>query len=110
MKGHSYNPEGCPKCGKIHIPPFKGKTFKQHPLQGKHHKEETKEKIKIARTGTTVSDETKLKMSNSHKGRSLEERGHSPDCGCGPCKAHRGECFGENHPQYIDGLRNNYPK
>lgn len=25
MKGHSYNPEGCKKCGKVHVNPFKEK-------------------------------------------------------------------------------------
>ena len=53
MKGHSYNPEGCPKCGKIHIPTF----------LGRHHTSENKkiigDKNHLANTGKQRTPEQK---------------------------------------------------
>lgn len=39
--------------------------------KGKLHSEETKQKIRIAKTGALHSEETKLKMSAAHRGRKL---------------------------------------
>jgi len=51
MKGHSYNPEGCPKCGKVHIPPF----------QGKHHTEEIKRETRTcAAPGCDITFEVEV--------------------------------------------------
>lgn len=40
----------------------------KHPMWGKHHSEETKEKIRQARLGSHASEETKKKISNATKG------------------------------------------
>jgi len=112
MRGHSYNPEGCPKCGKVHIPPF----------QGKHHTEENKKifgpKISKANTGKKRTEEQKTNyrvaakkrpkrtkehgehISKSLVGKPLEERGHRFDCGCCVCRAKRGETKGANNSFY----------
>lgn len=108
MRGHSYNPEGCPRCGKVHIPPF----------QGKHHSEETKKKSgqKISKanadrkqskesnekrskslSGKKKSESYRKKKSEQQKGIPLSERGHRPNC---MCKAGRGEMVGKNNPFY----------
>jgi len=111
MKGHSYNPEGCPKCGKVHIPPF----------QGKHHTEENKKifgpkisrasrgkkkpegfgrKVSKSLTGRPKPKSFCKKKSEQQKGVSLSERGHRSDCGCCICKAKRGETKGVNNSFY----------
>lgn len=41
----------------------------KHPLWGKHHSKETKEKIRQKRLGTHVSEETKKKISEATKGK-----------------------------------------
>jgi len=111
MKGHSYNPEGCPKCGKVHIPPF----------QGKHHTEENKKifgpkisrasrgkkkpegfgrKVSKSLTGRPKPKSFCKKKSEQQRGVSLSERGHRSDCGCCICKAKRGETKGVNNSFY----------
>ena len=42
-------------------------------FKGKHHTEESKEKIRQSKLGTTLSEETKQKMSDSKKGKKLSE-------------------------------------
>lgn len=64
--------ESNPFYGKTHTKEWRkthSKTSKHwyknnpHPLLGKHHSEETKEKIRISHTGKTHSEETKKNMS-----------------------------------------------
>ena len=40
-----------------------------HPMYGKHHTEETKKKISEAKKGKTLSEETRKKMSEANKGK-----------------------------------------
>lgn len=56
-----------------------------HPMYGKHHSEETKQKISISKKGTKLSDETKRKMSMSRSGEN--------NCNYGK--------YGKNHPLSI---------
>ncbi len=42
-------------------------------MKGKHHSEETKQKISDSEKGHPVSEETKAKMAESHKGKPLSE-------------------------------------
>ena len=44
-----------------------------HPFYGKHHSEESKEKMRSSQLGHTVSEETKIKIGLGHKGRSRNE-------------------------------------
>lgn len=44
------------------------KNKENNPMYGKHHSDETKQKIREARTGTHHSEETKIKMSESRRG------------------------------------------
>lgn len=43
------------------------KKGKLHPMYGKHHSTETKQKISESQKGKTLSEETKRKISKSHK-------------------------------------------
>ena len=49
--------------------PFYGKGFKkeEHPLWGKHHREESKEKMRKAKRGKTLTEEHKKKISLNSK-------------------------------------------
>lgn len=47
----------------------------KHPLYGKKHSEETKEKIRKSKIGKKLSEETKSKMSKIRKGRSSPMKG-----------------------------------
>jgi len=42
--------------------------------------------------------EVRKKNSASHEGKSLEEKGHKPDCSCSFCGARRGELKGDKNP------------
>lgn len=90
-------------------------------MHNKPHTEETKEKIRRARAkqispmqGKFHSEESKRKMSDSHKGKKLDES-HKINCSCSFCKQKRGEFhivteetkkkislskLGENNPMY----------
>lgn len=111
MKGHSYNPEGCPKCGKIHIPPFKDKKHTEETKRisgkkigiankGKKRTEKQKENYRDGQLGLVKSEEHCKNLSKAILGISLENRGHKLDCNCCICKAKRGEAFGEDNPFY----------
>lgn len=60
----------------------------KHPMYGKHHSEETKEKIRQSLLGTKHSEETKQKMSDSHKGKKMS----------GECYKKTIKRLKENHP------------
>lgn len=51
--------------------PFYGKGFHKegHPLWGKHHSEEAKEKMRMAKLGKKLSEEHKQKISQNNKGK-----------------------------------------
>ena len=57
--------EETKKLISLHHADFSGE---KHPLWGKHHSEETKEKIRQSRIGKTLSEETKRKISEKLKG------------------------------------------
>jgi len=109
MRGHSYNPEGCSKCGKIHKPPFKGWGDRVHPMTGKHHSESTKDKLRIAHTGKQHSELTIEKMRAAHKCPETVEKKRAIAIELWKDIEFRESHTGENNHAYIDGLRNNYP-
>ena len=47
------------------------KSGENHPMFGKHHSEETRQKLSEAAKGKVVSDETRKKLSASLKGKNL---------------------------------------
>lgn len=47
---------------------FPDVSGENNPMYGKHHSKETKEKIRKARLGQTPSEETRIKLSQSHTG------------------------------------------
>ncbi|MBE3101960.1 MAG: hypothetical protein IMZ47_06785 [Firmicutes bacterium] len=70
-----------------------GKTYEE--LFGEERAEEIKKKISVGVEGRKQSSEAKKKiggaLSKIHKGKSVRERGHKPDCNCGICKVNRNE-------------------
>lgn len=50
------------------IEQHKWQTGENHPMYGKHHTEDTKEKIRNARKGSYLTDETKEKLSKANSG------------------------------------------
>lgn len=92
--------------------------------EGATHCKETKEKIRKAHQGMHASDETKVKMRDSHlgennhffgqhhteesnqknreakAGKSLDDMGHKLDCSCSFCKARRGDYNGKGNPMF----------
>lgn len=83
------------------------KFGKDNPFYGKHHTEEHKRKISEKLKGIKrkpVSEETRKKMSNSHKGKRLADV-HKLDCLCSFCKAKRGEIKGKDSPKWKGGSR-----
>ena len=74
---------------------------KNHPWFGRHHTEESKEKCRLSNLGKKRSKETRKKISNSRKGKTLEDMGHNTEtCNCASCRSIRGEYIGENNPFY----------
>jgi len=73
MKGKKFSEEHKKNISKSHKGLLSGE---KHPLFGKHHSEETKQKIRMNNhLGKKASEETKLKMSESHKGRKAWNKG-----------------------------------
>lgn len=73
MKGHSYSPSGCPKCGKVHVNPFKGEAHsdnwkKDHgykvsqSLKGKNKSDLHKKRLSVSNTGKMRSEATKVNV------------------------------------------------
>lgn len=56
------SPETCKKLSEAH-------SGQKHPMFGKHHSTETREKIRMALTGKTPTDETRRKMSITRTGK-----------------------------------------
>lgn len=71
----------------------------KHPLYGKKHSEETKEKIRISKIGKKLSEETRNKMSKIRKGRDSPMKGkkHSEETKEKISKNHR-SIKGEKNP------------
>jgi len=108
VKGHSYDPCGCSKCGRVHIPPFRGKTHSKEVrdligkkvglvLIGKPKPEGFGERVSNSLKGKEKTLEHRKKLSLWQKGKSLQEKGHKEDCICCICKAKRGETCGEKN-------------
>lgn len=51
-----------------------GLTGEKSHMFGKHHSEETREKIRVTQLGKTLSKEHKQKLSKSHTGKTLSEK------------------------------------
>lgn len=63
-----------------------------NPFYGKHHTEETKQKISEYRKGKYLSEETKQKVSENHAFKGKKRPKHSEKM--------KGKFIGENHPMY----------
>ena len=69
------NPLTRKKMSKNHVDikgenhPMYGRTGENHPMYGKHHTEETKKKISEAKKGKTLSEETRRKIGEANKGK-----------------------------------------
>jgi len=102
----------CQKCaykGELHY------LFGKHPSKttklkmskagrGKVFTEEHKENMKKAFKNRIISIETRQKISNTLKGRSLVDVNHKPKCPCSFCRAHRKELTKESNPNWRGGL------
>ncbi|MEG2246466.1 MAG: NUMOD3 domain-containing DNA-binding protein [Peptostreptococcaceae bacterium] len=64
--GQNKSPEHVKKISQIKKELYGNKE--NHPMFGKYHKRDTKEKLRIINTGKKLSDETKKKISNGLKG------------------------------------------
>jgi group I intron endonuclease len=66
-KNNSHHKDSKERMSKTQIKRFRNKE--NCPMYGKHHSDETKEKIRKSRLGSIMSQETKEKISQSSKGR-----------------------------------------
>jgi len=93
MKGHSYNPNGCETCGKIHVNPFKGKIHSKEfndrigkvlskANKGKPKSKDHKEKIRQGNLGKKRSIEVRKNMSEGQKNSTYI---HPVNCKCSFC-------------------------
>lgn len=64
--GMKYSPEFRKKLSEAHIGIQAGEN---HPMYGKHHSDETKEKLRQANLGKKLSEETRKKISERAKGK-----------------------------------------
>jgi len=93
-------------------------------FKGKKHSEETRKKQKEAREryyrahpnfnreenhpqfGKELSEEVRRKISETRKGKTLDELGHRPCCNCFCCRAARGENEGKKRPDHSEKMKN----
>lgn len=73
-----------------------------HPMYGKHHSEETKDRISVSHIGKSLSKETKIKISNSISGENHPMYGkhHTEESKIKNSMSHLGKNKGENHYLY----------
>ena len=62
LKGFKHSEETKRKMSKAH-------AGEKHPMWGRHHTEETREKLRIKLTGRTITDEWRLKIGDARRGR-----------------------------------------
>lgn len=69
-------------------------------MLGKHHSEETKQKISKGNRDKHLSDETKQKISKAHI-----DKHHTEETKCKISKSQQGTHMGENHPNWKGGTK-----
>lgn len=102
----------CQKCaykGELHYlfgkHPSKTTRFKMSKAgQGRVFTEEHKENMKKACKNRIITIKTRMKISNTLKGRSLADVNHKSNCSCSFCKAHRKELTKEFNPNWQGGI------
>lgn len=83
-----------PKYGYNMTPGGEGYCGKDNPWFGKHHSEETKQRLRELNTGLKRSEETKRKLSEAFKGRVFSEETKQK------MRGKRPNISGKNHPKY----------
>jgi hypothetical protein len=108
----------CPICGKETTYLNLGKGYrkfcsnkcarsgKNNPMFGKHHSEETREKMSDAKKGRRLSEETKKKLSDANKGENNFWYGkhHTEETKKKISNARKGKYAGKNNPNWKGGI------